>query len=183
MPATLAREPASWRRTPSARSRSSSRSSRRSTALRIRTHGDYHLDQVLSTGKDFVLIDFEGPAGAPLSDRRRKHSAFRDVAAMIRSFHYAAAIAALDSTIVREMDRALTAPWADAWSRWVSAAFLRAYLAACDGASFIPTPDELPSSSKIHLIEQAFHELRGELAKRAETVAIPLAALLELLGM
>ncbi|HXI60354.1 MAG TPA: hypothetical protein VNO55_30035, partial [Polyangia bacterium] len=63
---------------------------RKLTGLRIRTHDDYHLDQVLSTGKDFVIIDFEGPGGERLADRRRKHSPFRDVAGMIRSFHYAA---------------------------------------------------------------------------------------------
>ena len=49
------------------------------TALRIRAHGDLHLGQVLYTGKDFVIIDFEGEPARPLSDRRRKRTAIRDV--------------------------------------------------------------------------------------------------------
>jgi predicted trehalose synthase len=32
-------------------------------AMRIRVHGDYHLGQVLSTGMDFVILDFEERAG------------------------------------------------------------------------------------------------------------------------
>ena len=57
----------------------------------MRIHGDYHLEHVLYTGKDFVIVDFEGEAGRPLSERRLKRLPLVDVACMIRSFHYAVA--------------------------------------------------------------------------------------------
>ena len=39
---------------------------------RIRCHGDYHLGQLLFTGKDFVIIDFEGETARPIGERRVK---------------------------------------------------------------------------------------------------------------
>jgi maltose alpha-D-glucosyltransferase/alpha-amylase len=154
---------------------------RRLAGLRIRTHGDYHLEQALYTGKDFVLIDFEGPP-LELAERRRKHSPLRDVAGMIRSFHFAAFTAWLDGVVVREEDRELAAPWADAWHRWVSGAFLAEYLDATAGAPFMPGPEEVGLMLDTHLLEKAFAELRDELDRCAESVVIPLDAIVELAG-
>src|SRR3989475_5090040 len=100
------------------------------SGLRIRVHGDYHLGQVLYTGNDFVIIDFEGEPTRPLSVRRLKRSPLRDVAGMLRSFHYASYAALLGQTPgVRPEDFATLEPWARFWYLAVSAAFLNGYLA------------------------------------------------------
>src|SRR5204862_375263 len=100
-------------------------------AQRIRTHGDYHLGQVLYTGNDFVIIDFEGEPARPLSERRIKRTALRDVAGMLRSFHYApyaVVYGAAPGYDVRSEDVARLEDGARFWYRWVSSAFLRAYV-------------------------------------------------------
>ena len=156
----------------------------RLSSLRIRTHGDYHLEQVLYTGRDFIIIDFSGLSTETLAERRRKHSTLRDVAGMIRSFHFAAQISLLDRSVIREEDRALAAPWAAAWQGWVSSAFLRAYLAATEGAAFMTTAEDLPLLLTTHILERAFTELRDELKRPlSETVGIPLHAIAELVGL
>ena len=110
---------------------------------RIRVHGDLHLGQVLYTGRDFVILDFEGEPARPLSERRLKRSPLRDVAGMLRSFDYAARAAIAEMVArgtVRSQERAeeLLAGRAAEWVAWVSAAFLRGYFDAMDGTGLLP---------------------------------------------
>ncbi len=144
------------------------------SAGRIRIHGDYHLGQVLYTGKDYVIIDFEGEPARPLSERRLKLSPMRDVAGMIRSFHYAAYIALLRNSQVRAEDVPVLEPWAEMWYTSMSAVFLRAYLGTMKGSGLIPErTDELKTLFNCFLLNKAIYELGYELNNRPEWVVIP----------
>lgn len=158
---------------------------RKITAMRIRIHGDYHLGQLLFTGKDFVIIDFEGEPAHPLTARRIKRSPLRDVAGMLRSFHYAAKAHRVGTTgggAIREEDLSVLEPWARYWNDWVSAAFLGAYLSAASRGSFLPrTREELSALLDTYLMEKAIYELEYELNNRPDWVMLPLRGLLQLL--
>jgi maltose alpha-D-glucosyltransferase/alpha-amylase len=163
---------------------------KRIEALRIRCHGDLHLEQVLYTGKDFVVIDLDGGADLALSERRRKRSPLRDVAGMIRSFHYAAHLAVSGGAIVRDEDRAIALPWADVWYSWVSAAYLRGYRERAREAGdrarvapFLPSGDEeLAMLLDRFILAKAFYELGHELDEPSERVAVPVDGILQMLG-
>jgi maltose alpha-D-glucosyltransferase/alpha-amylase len=158
-------------------------------AERIRTHGDYHLGQVLYTGKDFVIIDFEGEPTRSLSERRLKRSPFRDVAGMLRSFHYAAYAklfeeAAEGGVVSAPQTFAELESWALYWERWVSAAFLRAYLDRAQGATFLPASrEELAMLLDVYILEKAVYELQYELNNRPTWVGIPLQGIQQILGV
>jgi maltose alpha-D-glucosyltransferase/alpha-amylase len=146
-------------------------------AVRIRTHGDYHLGQVLFTGNDFFIIDFEGEPTRSMGERRLKQSPLRDVAGMLRSFHYAA-VAALQHGRQREGDVPNLIPWADAWHLWVQSGFLGAYLERTRGSAFIPKRyRELAVLLDFFLIEKCTYELAYELNNRPDWIEIPLNGL------
>ncbi|MGQ9688744.1 MAG: maltose alpha-D-glucosyltransferase [Desulfobaccales bacterium] len=149
---------------------------------RIRIHGDFHLGQVLHTGKDFIIIDFEGEPARALSERRLKRSALRDVAGMVRSFHYAA-YHAIVSKAVRPEDAPCLEKWAHFWQLWVSAAYLREYLRLAGQADFLPRQEgELQVLLNAFLVEKAVYELGYELNNRPDWVKLPLTGILQLLG-
>ena len=152
----------------------------RISAKRIRHHGNLHLGHVLFTGKDFVFLGVGGARDQRLAARRRKGGAFRDVASMIRSFHYAAATSLRS---LRPEDQERAEPWAWIWQRWTAAAFLRGYLDATKGAPFVPEePAMLSVLIETATLEKAFGELRSELLTRPEMAWVPLEGILRLLG-
>ena len=158
---------------------------RRITGMRIRCHGDYHLGQVLYTGSDFVIIDFEGEPARRLGERRIKHSPLRDVAGMIRSFHYAAyfALRGQTSTVPRPEDLPVLEKWAWAWYLWVSAAFLKSYLEIMADTPVLPQdPEGLKTLLDAYLVDKAIYEVNYELNNRPDWVGLPLQGILQVVS-
>ncbi|MGI8820816.1 MAG: maltose alpha-D-glucosyltransferase [Chthoniobacterales bacterium] len=152
-----------------------------SGAAKIRIHGDYHLGQVLYNGKDFVILDFEGEPARPLSERKLKRSALRDVAGMMRSFQYAG-YSALWQPSMRSEDIPFLERWADLWYREISGAFLQSYLLTTDGAPFLPArEDDLQVMLDAYLLDKAVYEVGYELNNRPDWVVIPLRGIKHIL--
>jgi trehalose synthase-fused probable maltokinase len=153
-------------------------------AFKIRCHGDYHLGQILVAGDDFFIIDFEGEPARPLGERRNKQLAARDVAGMIRSFHYASCSAANETQKkMPQADPGRIENWTKAWYFWTSVAFLAAYRRTAAGAVFLPpSGQEFERLLDACLLEKAIYELRYELNNRPQWVHLPLQALRDLLG-
>lgn len=121
-------------------------------SLRTRIHGDFHLGQVLVADADAFIIDFEGEPAKPVAQRRAKSCPLRDVAGLLRSFHYAAAIGGANVNFIDDM----------------SAVFMNAYGRA------------EPALLDLFLLEKAAYEICYEAANRPEWLAIPLRGFSEI---
>ena len=151
-------------------------------AMRIRGHGDLHLGQVLFTGNDFVIIDFEGEPARPINERRFKRCALRDAMGMMRSFSYATE-AVLRSGRVRSEDLGRLGGWADAWVHWASATYLKAYLDALGESPLVPKTDALKDLLlEFYEIEKVVYEVEYELNNRPDWLRIPLSGLARMLA-
>ena len=152
-----------------------------------RTHGDLHLGQTLrSAAAQFLVIDFEGEPTRPLRERRERNSPLRDVAGMLRSFAYAAAVGSRPSAVGAKSaeSREQRAESMDRWEQTVRAAFLRGYFSETKGQ-----PGLLPRSREnadglitLFELEKSFYELQYELAHRPDWVWIPLRGIKRLVA-
>ncbi len=153
------------------------------TTVKTRIHGDYHLGQVLFTGKDFTIMDFEGEPARSLSERKLKRSPFRDVAGMIRSFHYVCYSAIFLESTFRTEDAELLVSWIEPWYHYIGGIFLSSYLEAAGEASFIPEDrQEIDILMRTFLLEKAVYELGYEINNRPDWVIIPIRGIRSLLG-
>jgi maltose alpha-D-glucosyltransferase/alpha-amylase len=156
----------------------------RISGMRLRVHGDYHLGQVLHTGKDFLIIDFEGEPARSISERRFKRTPITDVAGMLRSFDYASHAALLqqhERGVITAETMSWIEPWARFWTHWTSVIFLKAYLGSAQKGDFLPKTDhELKVLLEANLLNKALYELSYELNNRPAWVRIPLQGILQL---
>jgi maltose alpha-D-glucosyltransferase/alpha-amylase len=158
---------------------------------RIRCHGDFHLGQLLFTGKDFVVVDFEGETARTIGERRIKRSPLRDVASMVRSLDYAVQSVLLGVTdvrgrppgMIRPEDRPSLEPWAFSWYDHVAREFLSAYFQAIQPTGLLPQMETACFDLlELYLLEKALLQIDAELIDRPDWVTIPLRGAVRLLG-
>jgi maltose alpha-D-glucosyltransferase/alpha-amylase len=149
-----------------------------SLGIKTRYHGDYHLGQVLVTGNDFVIIDFEGEPARTFEERRTKSSPLRDVAGMLRSFNYVRWTALRRvAQSPAELDK--LEPAVREWEMATREAFLVAYsqtMAAAPHA--VPVDLELLA---LFELEKSLYELRYELNNRVDWAQVPLQGVIALM--
>jgi maltose alpha-D-glucosyltransferase/alpha-amylase len=148
---------------------------RKMDAVKIRVHGDYHLGQILFTGNDLVILDFEGEPAHSFGERRLKKSPLRDVAGMMRSLHYAAYGDLLLNSHTPDGDITKLTPFAEVWHHFMSGYYLKAYLETINDSSLIPKDtSDLEILLSTYTLEKAIYELNYELNNRPDWVIIPL---------
>ncbi|MDX2272366.1 MAG: maltose alpha-D-glucosyltransferase [Cyanobacteriota bacterium] len=157
-------------------------------AMRIRCHGDFHLKQVLFTGKDFVIINFAGDPTRPLSERKLKRVPLRDVGGMLYSYHCAVQKALnlqQERGLIDATNRELMQEWGRVWQEWVGATFLQSYLAYPGLAPLLP-PDHLSLQILLdaYRLEKAIADLGYRLEHEwgEEDIGIPLQGIIDVLS-
>jgi maltose alpha-D-glucosyltransferase / alpha-amylase len=158
---------------------------------RIRCHGDYHLGQLLYTGSDFVVIDFEGDPEETFGKRRLKQSPLRDVAALLRSvdqamravLHGLADVRGHAPGVVRAEDLTTLEPWGELWRDRVTSEFLAAYYARVEPLALLPaSPSERDELLDLFLLGSALEETGQALAHDPAALFAPLKAVVRMLG-
>jgi maltokinase len=139
-----------------------------------RIHGDLHLGQFLLADAGWFVLDFEGEPVRPLGERLATSSPLRDVAGMVRSFHYASRTGLTERG--RDLDPELV-DLASAWEARAVDAYLTGYLQV-DGIDALlpPEGDDRDRLLRAFELDKAVYEVIYELAHRPDWVDIPASA-------
>ncbi len=138
--------------------------------IKTRIHGDYHLGQVLFTGKDFMIHNFEGDFSRSMSERRLKYCPLRDIGGIVWSLCSAAESALEKNASLRPEDVQFLEPWAEIWFNYVVSIFMTAYLRTVRDAPFIPPSSDLTILLNSFIIERAMNKIQQSLTDSRENV-------------
>ena len=150
---------------------------------RIRIHGDLHLGQILmNESDDFYIIDYEGEPESTIRDRKVKQTPLKDVAGMLRSFHYAVYATIFSDKNKFRLSREELFEAGEKYYHAIAAVFLKRYIStAMDNNLDIGYESEIRYLLKYHLLEKAVYEIGYELKARPDWVIIPLTGIRQIL--
>ncbi|HEV9035306.1 MAG TPA: maltose alpha-D-glucosyltransferase [Puia sp.] len=147
---------------------------RKMEVSKIRIHGNYHLGQVLLTGKDLAISDFSGDPSLSYSERRLRRSIFVDLASMIASFHDVAFEGFLHGRQVHAEDAQRLLPMATFWAHYISGFFIRAYKEKAAGSVLIPSaPADFSALLQYFVVQKAMTVFNVYLKKDPRKLIIP----------
>jgi len=133
-------------------------------------HGDMHLGQALyARGDGWKILDFEGEPLRPVAERTRPDLPLRDVAGIVRSFDYAAAVGGARSP---------------RWTTTARTAFVDAYrreIGEDDGTAGL-SDATTEALLRALVLDKALYEVVYESRNRPAWEPIPLTAVDRLLG-
>ncbi len=151
--------------------------------IKIRIHGNLHLEQIIFTGRDVMINDFGGDPVRSFSDRRLKRSPLRDVASMVRSFRNVAFDGFYKSTHIQEDEMQALAPFARLWAHYVTGFFMKAYLETVEGSEFIPADKkDLQMMLDTFMLEKSLLDLNFELNNKPARMVVPLRVIRSILN-
>ncbi len=152
-------------------------------SYRIRIHGDFHLGQVLASKNDLIIIDFEGEPESSIEERKIKHSPLKDVAGMIRSYHYAVSAKLFNSTETSDKNPLILQRAADRWYKLIKDTYIEEYLNVFGSPHpLFKDNNEINYLLLFHLLEKAVYEIGYEVNYRPTWVRIPLMGIAEVLA-
>ena len=142
--------------------------------VKIRIHGNYHLGQILLTGKDLAINDYSGDPNLSFSERRLRRSPFVDLASMIASFHEVAFEGFLHNQQLHEDDTRRLLPMAGLWAHYVSGFFIRAYKERAKDSQLIPAgKEDFEKMLQYFLVQKALSVFNGYLKSDPQRLIIP----------
>ncbi len=151
-------------------------------SLRTRIHGDYHLGQILETASDFIIIDFEGEPESSIVDRKIKHSPLKDVAGIIRSYHYAISAKFFNDEAVANSDKKRIAKASERWYGLIQKTFLEKYFSTFGKPHpLFKNNNEINFLLLVYLLEKAVYELGYEVNYRPDWIKIPLKGIVDVI--
>jgi maltose alpha-D-glucosyltransferase/alpha-amylase len=153
----------------------------KTTALKIRHHGDFHLGQILIAKDDAYILDFEGEPGRSLDERRQKAPAARDVAGLIRSIDYSTTAALLNAANLTPEERATLPPKLAVWRDKATEEFWNTCRTYTDTSLWPADAREAQNLLDFFLLEKAFYEMEYELMNRPGWLHVPLDGTLRIL--